>query len=349
MRSPLRAALSVATLATIVLGTGCASTPATRKGPVSRILFPPPPAQPVIEWVASYASASDVGAGQGSFTKILVGKEEREPALIAPTSVAIAPDGSLFVVDQRLEAVVIVDPVKKRFEAFRGDGSAAIAQPVGVAFGPDGSLYVSDASSRSVASFDANLQLKALFGGPKVFTRPTGVAVSRDGKRLAVCDTPKDVVYILSTADGKVIRKLGVEGGSQRPGEFKTPYAVAFDDDGFLHVSDYLNFRVQVFGRDGTFEGTWGRAGDRPGELNRPRGLDVDSKNGIVYEVDGAFQVVQMFNLDGELLMWFGSPGEGPGQLSLPTGISRRGDLIAVADTLNRRVQLFRFLGMPKK
>jgi hypothetical protein len=64
--------------------------------------------------------------------------------------------------------------------------------------------------------------------------------------------------------------------------------------------------------------------------------------------VDGAFQLVQMFNLDGELLMWFGEPGQGPGQFSLPSGIAKRGELLAVADTLNHRIQLFRFLGAPQ-
>ena len=67
-----------------------------------------------------------------------------------------------------------------------------------------------------------------------------------------------------------------------------------------------------------------------------------------VYEVDGAFQLVQMFNFDGELLMWFGGPGAGPAEFDLPSGMARSGNLLAVTDTLNRRVQLFRFLGVPK-
>ena len=91
----------------------------------------------------------------------------------------------------------------------------------------------------------------------------------------------------------------------------------------------------------------FGQIGDRPGDLNRPRGLAVDSTAGVIFEVDGAYQLVQMFNLDGEILMWFGGPGTGPGGFDLPSGIARRGNLLAVADTLNSRVQVFRFLGPP--
>ncbi len=92
----------------------------------------------------------------------------------------------------------------------------------------------------------------------------------------------------------------------------------------------------------------FGQAGDLPGNLNRPRGLGAIAGDGVIFEVDGAFQLVQMFNMDGELLMWFGSPGEGPAQFSLPSGMGLRNGLLAVADTMNGRVQLFRFLGAPK-
>ncbi|MHB8798367.1 MAG: NHL repeat-containing protein [Thermoanaerobaculia bacterium] len=345
------ASRSAAAIAACVIAAapGCSTAPSAAPGEsLARIVFPPAPAPPVIEWLASYAKASDAGAGQGSVTKFLVGKDEMEPALIAPTSVAIAPDGAFFVVDQRLDGIVIIDPARKRFELFRGDGPGALGQPVGVAIGPDGTVYVSDGPAQAVYSYDTSLRFKSAYGGPKAFTKPTSVAVSADGKRLAVCDTQANHVYVLSTADGAVLKRLGAEGGGDRPGDFRKPYSAAFDEEGYLYVSDYLNFRIQAFDPEGTFDMTWGQAGNRPGDLNRPRGLNADFKRGVIFEVDGAFQLVQMFNADGELLMWFGGPGAGPAQFSLPAGIDRRGDIIAVADTLNRRIQVFRFLGAPK-
>ena len=332
----------------VVLG-GCASgtAPERTAGGSARVQFPPFPAEPVIEWVATYSALSDVGGGQSKWQKAITGETAREPALIAPTAVALGPDNELYVVDQELDAIVIIDPRVKRFDRFDGAGQGVLRSPVGVAVAEDGSVYVSDALARAVHVFDAGLNFRASLGGPQLFAHPTSIALSADGARLAVCDTVAHAVQVIDARRGDVLMTLGGEARSGREGEFHTPYAVAFDDQGYLYVSDYLNFRIQVFDPAGDLELVFGQIGDRPGDLNRPRGLAVDAAAGVIFEVDGAFQLVQMFNLDGEILMWFGGSGTGPGGFDLPSGIALRGDLLAVADTLNSRVQVFRFLGPP--
>lgn len=347
----MRSRLTAATLSTLLLLLpGCASSPSRESGAAATtgVVFPPPPSPPVMRWVATYRTAADVGAGVSAWKRALTGASVAdEPALIAPTAVAIGPDGSYYVVDQELDGVVVVNASQRRFDLFRGAGAASLSRPAGIAAAADGRLFVSDVATRAVHVFDRDLRHVASFGGGDRFTRPTNLAVSDDGRRLAVVDTGAHAVHVLDAADGSQQLVLGGEGRSAAEGGFNTPYAAAFDSDGYLYVSDYLNFRIQVFAPDGSFELTFGQAGDRPGDLNRPRGLAVDSEAGVVYEVDGAFQLVQMFDLEGRLLMWFGGPGHGPGTFKLPSGIARRGDLLAVADTLNSRFQVFRFLGAP--
>jgi len=312
------------------------------------LVYPPAPANPVIEWVTTVARAGDVGAGESAWIRALVGDTTRsEPRLVAPTAVAIGPDGTLFVVDQQLDGLVAINRAQRRFDLFRGDGPGRFHQPVGVAVADDGTLFVTDVSADAVYVFGPDLRFLRALGGPDVFVRPTNLALSADGRHLAVCDTTGQRVVVLDSLSGATELTLGSGQRSSSEGEFNTPYAVAFDSEGYLFVTDYLNFRVQVFAPSGTFDFAFGQAGDRTGDLNRPRGLAVDAAAGVIYVVDGAFQLVQMFNLDGELLMWFGGPGAGPGGFSLPTGIARRGDLLAVADTMNGRVQIFRFLGVP--
>ena len=336
----------ILTLAGLV---GCASgTTADRTaGGSARVQFPPFPAEPVIEWVATYATVSDVGGGQSKWQRVITGETEREPALLAPTAVAFGPDNTLYVVDQELDGVVIIGPRVKRFDLFHGAGQGVLRSPVGVAVAEDGTVYVSDSMARAVYVFDAGLSYLATLGGPQLFTHPTSLALSADGARLAVCDTVADTVYVIDARYGNVLLTLGDQPRSGREGEFHTPYAVAYDEEDYLYVSDYLNFRIQIFDPAGDLELVFGQNGDRPGDLNRPRGLAVDAAAGVIFEVDGAFQLVQMFNLDGEILMWFGGSGTGPGGFNLPSGIALRGDLLAVADTLNSRVQVFRFLGPP--
>ena len=335
----------------LVLLSACGSTgpsERTRAGHATRVVFPPSPAEPVIEWVAAYATPTDIGRSRSGWQRALTGETDREPGLVAPTAVAIGPDNALYVVDQELDGIVIIDPRTKRFDLFRGSGQGVLNGPVGVAVSGDGTLYVSDTLSRTVRIFDADLNHRGNLGGPRQFARPTGIALSEDGTRLAVCDTGAHVIHVMDIETGDIALTLGDQPRSNLEGEFHTPYTVAFDEEDYLYVSDYLNFRIQVFDPAGDLELVFGQAGDRPGDLNRPRGLAVDAAAGVIFEVDGAFQLVQMFNLDGELLMWFGRPGAGPAEFSLPSGIARRGRLLAIADTLNSRVQIFRFLQVPE-
>ena len=76
---------------------GCASgtTGDRTAGGSARVQFPPFPAEPVIEWVAAYATLSDVGGGQSKWQRVITGETEREPALVAPTAVAFGPDNTL--------------------------------------------------------------------------------------------------------------------------------------------------------------------------------------------------------------------------------------------------------------
>ena len=346
MEQALKRALVLVVASTLSACGSGGSTKRVAMPEAGSIVYPPAPAAAVIEWLGAVSVRSDVARGGASWKKVLVGEVEAEPALAAPTAVAIGPDRVLYVVDQQLRGVVIIDRENGRFDLFRGSSPGSLVEPVGVAVADDGTLYVSDAASQAVYAYDGELRFTAAFGGSEVFGRPTSLAVSSDG-RLAVCDTRLHSVHVVDTATGEVAYAHGGTEHGRAEGEFNFPVAAAFDAEGYLYVSDYLNFRIQVFDPRGDLDLVFGMAGDRPGDLNRPRGLAADSAHGVLYEVDGAFQVVQMFNLEGELLMWFGEPGPGPGQFSLPTGIALRDDLLVVSDTLNRRVQLFRFLGPP--
>ncbi len=51
------------------------------------------------------------------------------------------------------------------------------------------------------------------------------------------------------TKDGKFIKEWG--RWARRPGEFRTPHALAFDSKGRLFVADRGNHRIQIFDQDG--------------------------------------------------------------------------------------------------
>jgi hypothetical protein len=58
---------------------------------------------------------------------------------------------------------------------------------------------------------------------------------------------------------------------------------------------------------------------------------------------------MQIFNKDGDLLLTIGGQGQEQGQFWLPNGVFiTKSNLIFVADTYNKRIQVFRYIG-PKE
>jgi len=89
----------------------------------------------------------------------------------------------------------------------------------------------------------------------------------------------------------------------------------------------------------------FGRLGDATGLLSRPKGVATDSF-GHVYVVDSLFHTLQVFDASGRFLLNLGGQGRSPGEFWLPTGIFiGEKDTIYVADSHNRRVQVFRYIG----
>jgi hypothetical protein len=61
--------------------------------------------------------------------------------------------------------------------------------------------------------------------------------------------------------------------------------------------------------------------------------------------VEGLHDVVQILDARGNLLLAFGRTGAGDGEFYLPTSIHiDAGDNIYVADSFNRRIEIFRYL-----
>jgi sugar lactone lactonase YvrE len=81
----------------------------------------------------------------------------------------------------------------------------------------------------------------------------------------------------------------------------------------------------------------------------RPKGIALDSE-GHLYVVDGLWGKVQVFDQEGHLLYYFGNQGTDKGEFQLPSGLFiDRDDRIFVVDSYNRRVQVYRYFGLPKR
>ena len=120
------------------------------------------------------------------------------PVYRRPESLALAPDGKLWVVHQDDYAVAVVDPDKWTIE--RGFRLPYASQPVGVAMSPAG-----DAAYISLMALGKLLKLNPktgeVLGEAAVGPKPRGIAVSHDGKQVYVTrftspDTGGEVVKV---------------------------------------------------------------------------------------------------------------------------------------------------------
>jgi sugar lactone lactonase YvrE len=296
-----------------LLLSGCAGPEGPKSGEPEYVLFPSPPQQSRIQFLASYNKDMDVLPPLSGFRRFIVGDREGHE-LAKPYGVAIH-DGQLLVCDTRLGAVVIFDLVDETVEILGGGPNGQLGKPVNIAVDEDGTRYVADVDLNRVMVYDANNRYVRAIGDPEAWS-PTDVAII--GKRLYVTDKKNGHVVLVEKATGEELRRFDqLEGGE---GSIFLPTNLAVGVDGSVYVTETGNFRVVKLDDQGKLVQTFGSLGQKLGQFVRPKGVAVD-REGRVYVVDASTEVVQIFNSDGELLLFFGGAGNNPGGLNIPAKV----------------------------
>ncbi len=184
------------------------------------------------------------------------------------------------------------------------------------------------------ASFGRAGRIKSLgeiFTGPAPalrFTTPMAVAVN--GERAIVADAQAGAVFICD------LLRRAVTAVREAAGEpFAWPIDVVALDSGFA-VCDSRRAAVFMFDANGTFQRAFGK-----GNLQRPCALTWNAAANELWVLDAGAHACVVFDANGRQLRKVGGRGVDPGKFNFPAGIGwRRGTGIAVADSMNFRVQL---------
>jgi DNA-binding beta-propeller fold protein YncE len=334
----------------VTLATSCASMTSPRGGPAREswtntnsqeaVVWPVPPEKARIKFLYAFRDTEDLDFPVSVFARLkrlIVG--ERDHGMIRPYSLAV--DGDMVaVVDPGARALYFFDLNRRKYRKIIKAGDDFFLSPVGVAIGRD-KIYLSDSSLGKVFALDHK--------GRHLFTiedaaRPTGLAFEKETSRLYVSDT---LGFRICAYDphGKRLFSFGKRGTGE--GEFNYPTHLFLKGDTLL-VNDTMNFRVQAFDLQGNHLFSFGKHGDGSGEMAQPKGVGIDSE-GHVYVADALSDRVQIFDTQGRFLLAFGRPGSGAGEFWLPAGLFIAQDRIYVADSYNRRVQVFQFLGSEQR
>lgn len=298
---------------TILLLLAACAAPAPKD--TGAIFYPPLPQLPRVQFLTTINVEEDLGGGRSEFSRFLLGTEEVDARrLVRPWDVAHEKD-KLYVIDRTL-GIVIIDLKEGTFDTIRDIKGGPLREPSGIAISEDGYKFIADKARGQVLVFNERNEFSHAYGAEGQF-QPIDVAVF--GNRVYVVDLADNEVEVLDRETGDVLAKIGETGRGN--GQFRWPTHITLDAQGRVYVTDFMNFRIQRFDADGNFEMVIGELGDLPGSTPRPKGIAV-SKDGHLYVVDAAFELVQVFDTrNAEVLLGFGKYGNAPGGTYLPAGI----------------------------
>ncbi len=306
------------------------------------LFWPPQPQEPKIQYLRSIASPMDIGIKKSRFEKFLdtiFGEDDNFNNLLRPYGI-FADKNRIYVTDPGLSLLHVFDLQEKKYFSIKETEEEDLQSPIGVSVDEKGTIYITDSLLKKVIAFDRNGKYLKTIGSPQIFLRPSGIDIEEDN--IYVVDTHLHKVLVFSKINGLLLFSFGKNG--IRDGEFNFPTNIFIDAKKNIYITDSMNFRIQVFDKEGNFLFKFGQIGDALGDFSKPKGIAVDS-DGNIYVADAHFDNIQIFDRNGKLLLVFGETGAGKGQMILPAGLFiDTQDKIYVADSYNKRVQIFQYL-----
>lgn len=306
-------------------------------------VWPPPPEKPRITYLWSLYSFAAQGegitdyitqeGGAGGFVDL--------PYMLKPYGIHAAND-KLYIVDQGIPRVSVIDLKTQELLHFGFEDIGRLQMPIAIAVDNRGRMFVTDSEAATVNIYEPSGAFSGHLGDKGFFRRPTGIVVEQTTQRVYILDTAEHKVQVFDADSGAYRFSFGQRGSGN--GEFNYPTHIASGADGRIYINDAMNFRIQIFDRDGRFIFAFGKQGDAYDDIDKPKGIAVDTF-GHIYLVDTMQDMIKIFNDKGDLLLFFGGQGVAPGTFSMPTGISIDDhNRIYVADTYNHKIQAFKLI-----
>jgi tripartite motif-containing protein 71 len=303
-----------------------AASPAQAQGPAC------PGAQPA----CPYVSAAQIGKRGGGVLRF-------------PQTVAIGPDGSVYVGDQSSSVVQVFDRngVFVREVGVAGIRPGELGAVGAIAVAGDNTLFVAEGTNR-IDRFNASGQLMQSFGkgGDGVGEFRFGAGGGHDAPAGGGLAISGNLLFVSDSFNDRVQRfNLDGSGGAEivSPGQLAYPRGLTVNGTRLL-VADDKHHRIAVYDTGGRFLRSFASGpGAKPGQLNAPFGIAVDAQ-GRVFVADDLNHRVVRFGPKSKYpykARW-GSYGTRPGLLAYPRAIAvDSSGLLYVTNTGNDRIDVF--------
>ncbi|MBZ0257803.1 SMP-30/gluconolactonase/LRE family protein, partial [bacterium] len=226
-------------------------------------------------------SFGEPGTGDGQFSTKGVSPYPQGPS----GGIAVGPDGTIYVTDTwRFEDKN--GQIYGRIVRFAKDGKPlpSLTPPDGPFFFPRGLdvdslgvLYVADTGAKRIVRFAPDGTYLGVFLQGAV-TEPVGIHIAKDGT-VYVCDVGGKRVIAVN-ANGQFVKDWAVYGWTPSGDiamQWIEPY-LAIDPAGNIMVTDSTSNMIHAFKKNSNEVVLIGGSGSQTGNLNRPKGIVVDSK-----------------------------------------------------------------------
>ena len=126
----------------------------------------------------------------------------------------------------------------------RGTGRGEFDAPFDVKFDTAGNMYVAEYGNKRVQVMDISGHFIRSFGqeGEGKLGGPSALHIA--DKFVYVSDFSSHCIVVYETS-GQFVTKFGRPG--RKEGELSYPFCITSCTDGFIHVCDHFNYRVQIF------------------------------------------------------------------------------------------------------
>jgi DNA-binding beta-propeller fold protein YncE len=286
---------------------------------------------------------------------------KKSQQLVAPDSVAIAPDGTIYATDPVGGLVMAFAPdgtFRRVVHTKPGKGVGQMERPSGLAVDAQGNLYVADVWLKKILVFNSAGVYQREWSAPGV------IGIDIHDNELTAYQTASVDVYSLQGDRKYVWGKWGRGHGIA----MAAAYGVTSDGTR-TYVADANNHTVKAFDEktgkliwakwtsgsevaSGTSEaGVHGSsattADPNADALQTPQDLVIDAAGRLVVVDAMSFKIIVMDRTNGKILATYGDYGTTEALFNYPSGIAYdpNRDWFAIADTMNNRVQIVRIGG----
>ena len=181
----------------------------------------------------------------GELIKCIGRRGRKEGEFNVPRGVTLY-DNQVYVCDSDNHRIQVFDLDLNfvRSIGSRGKGRGEFGAPYDVTFDTAGNMYVAEWGNGRVQVMDTSGQFIRSFGqeGEGKLGGPSGLHI--DDKYVYVSDISGDCIAVYETS-GQFVTSFGRFGRNE--GEFHGPRCITSCADGFIHVCDSGNDRVQIF------------------------------------------------------------------------------------------------------